>query len=210
MDVRCDYDDREKVCSPQSANTWWGIRTNWRRAINTWTLPSCAGKILWLQALKYPVESELTSFIQSRSSLDAELLQGKDLPWGGTSRRAGNAAESGLPGSSTAACEEPLTFSSVSAQSLDPWSRLPQPCWAVRVQLLELGFGNPCLKLLIGCCSPWSPDSEWRAACIVRSWELSIHLFYLWLVRTTFYKMPCFLYYCFGKESFMKIVLVWK
>lgn len=69
MDIRHDYDAVGKVCSPKSANTWWEIRTNWRWAINTWTLPSCAGKLLWLQALKYPVESELTSFIQSRSSL---------------------------------------------------------------------------------------------------------------------------------------------
>lgn len=85
MDIRHDYDDVGKVCSPESANTWWEIRTNWRWAINTRTLPSCAGKILWLQALKYPVESELTSFIQSRSSLDTGLLQGKVLPWSRTS-----------------------------------------------------------------------------------------------------------------------------
>lgn len=103
-------------------------RTTWRRAINTRTLPSCAGKILWLQALKYPVESELTSFIQSRSSLDTELLQGRGLPWSGTSGCARNVTrECGAgPGFSTATWEEPLTFSSVSTQNLDPLSRFPQ------------------------------------------------------------------------------------
>lgn len=143
MDIRHDYDAVGKVYSPKSANTWWEIRTNWRQAINIWTLPSCAGKLLWLQALKYPVESELTSFIQSRSSLlpGHWTSTGKSSPLERNIRvcsehntgecRAGPGLAALLLGRSH------FTFSSVSTKNLDLLSRFPQtplrcPCSTVR------------------------------------------------------------------------------
>lgn len=143
MDIRHDYDAVGKVCSPKSANTWWEIRTNWRRAINTWTLPSCAGKLLWLQALKYPVESELTSFIQSRSSLlpGHWTSTGKSSPLERNIRVCSehNTGECGAgPGLAALLLgRSHFTFSSVSTKNLDLLSRFPQtplrcPCSTVR------------------------------------------------------------------------------
>lgn len=92
------------------------------------------------------MESELTSFIQSRSSLDPGLLQGKVLPWSGTSGCAQHNTGECKAGPGLAALlhgRSHFTFSSGSTTNLDLLSRFPQtplrcPCSTVRAWFWRL------------------------------------------------------------------------
>jgi hypothetical protein len=84
MDIRCDYDDVAKVWGPRSTSVWWEIRTNWRQAIDTWSLPSRVTKILLTPSLKIPC-GVYAHLLHTKSSVDTEPLQGKGLPGAGAS-----------------------------------------------------------------------------------------------------------------------------
>lgn len=204
MDIRCDYNDIAKVCGSRSTNARWGIRTNQRRAIWYKTLPSRVRKILWLQALKYP-HGVCAHLIHTKSSLDTERLKRKSLPWSRSIRaRLGSITQvsTGL-GQTPRRCYVGGAASSLSVtRRLDPLVSFPQIILrGAHVQLLDLCFGNPCPKLLTDCSSPccqgWGTESS---LCFEEVEVKYTFIFYCDLFRTTFYRVPCFIYRCFWKD----------
>lgn len=174
---------------------------------DTRTLPSRVRKILWLQALKYP-HGVCAHLIHTKSSLDTERLKRKSLPWSRSIRaRLGSITpgEHGAGPDPTALLRgrSRFTFLSVTRR-LDPLVSFPQIILrGAHVQLLDLCFGNPCPKLLTDCSSPccqgWGTESS---LCFEEVEVKYTFIFYCDLFRTTFYKMPCFIYYCFWKGKF--------
>lgn len=173
---------------------------------DTRTLPSRVRKILWLQALKYP-HGVCAHLIHTKSSLDTECLKRKSLPWSRSIRaRLGSITQvsTGL-GQTPRRCYVGGAASSLSVtRRLDPLVSFPQIILrGAHVQLLDLCFGNPCPKLLTDCSSPccqgWGTESS---LCFEEVEVKYTFIFYCDLFRTTFYTMPCFIYYCFWKGKF--------
>lgn len=183
-------------------------RTNWRQATWHLILPRRVRTLLWLQALKTHVESVLTSFTRE---LPGHWTSQKEKVSFGT-RASGFDGEHNKGGHGLGQAPEALllgrshfTFVSIIKNRIwILWSGSPKFFLRdVHVQLLKLCFGNPCPKLLTDCSSPyfqgWGTESS---LCFEEVEVKYTFIFYCDLFRTTFYKMPCFLYYCFWKGKF--------
>lgn len=151
------------------------------------------------------MESVLTSFTQ-RAPWTLTLWKEKVSPGAGVSGLAWGASHRwarGWAGPHPTALlhgRSRFTFLSVTCRS-DPLVSFPQILLrGAHVQLLDLCFGNPCPKLLTDCSSPccqgWGTESS---LCFEEVEIKYTFIFYCDLFRTTFYKMPCFIYYCFWK-----------
>lgn len=142
------------------------------------------------------MESVLTSFTQ-RAPWTLNLWKEKVSPGAGPSHREHGAG----PGpTALLLAGSRFTFLSV-RHRLDSLVSFPQVLLrGAHVQLLDLCFGNPCPKLLTDCSSPccqgWGTESS---LCFEEVEVQYTFIFYCDLFRTTFYKMPCFIYYCFWK-----------
>lgn len=208
MDIRCDYDDIAKVCGPRSTNAWWGIRTNWRRAV--WHVDSAqpCWKIL-TPSLKIPTWSLCSPHSH------------RELPGHWTSKKKKSPLEQehqGFLGSTTqvsAGLSQPLValllgrsrfaFESVITNRIRIlWSGSPKFfLGGDHVQLLELCFGNPLPKVAYRLFFTLFRDRGTESSLCFEEVEVKYtFIFYCDLFRTTFYKMPCFLYHCFWKGEF--------
>lgn len=148
------------------------------------------------------------------SSLDTEPLKRKSpLEQEHQSLLGSITGEHGArPGpSDTAAGKEPLHLSaSFYKQIWILWSASPKFFWEVSMfNCLTFVLATPCPKLLTDCSSPYFQGQGTESSLCFEEVEVKYtFIFYCDLFRTTFYKMPCFIIVS-GKESSIKIVLVW-